>query len=131
MSNIATHFHAIGEIIHGNELRLVCQMFVGYYRRGNLEWTAVIAANLEDLGSPLIWLTDLDPKPSALLVKSVEAEVRRQVGLLLRRLEKLSQYERQRFDLKKAIRQARAKGWIAGSKKHKHLSQGAHAKDAK
>jgi hypothetical protein len=90
---------------------LVCRFLAGDIPRAQAvnvaEWWAHIDAHLDDLRSPLVWVMGADyahtlseydqpplyPKPPAEVANQVEMEVRRQVGLLLRRLELLVKVE--------------------------------------
>jgi hypothetical protein len=98
MSNLDVRFDCIMEGVYGDEeLCLICRMYAGY----SDGWAVMIDVNLEDLGAPQIWRpmssTDdghpLLPSP-ATEVEHVEQEVRRQVKLLLLRLENLIQQAR-------------------------------------
>jgi hypothetical protein len=102
MSNFTVTFYKVHEGLYCHEqIGLICRF--GAYETG--VWAADIEVPLEDLGSPLIWhMCGVDRtfwddgsddatyrKPPAAEVEQVEQEVRRQVGLLLLRLEKVIQ----------------------------------------
>ena len=103
MSDLDVNFYDIRDGVYGDEdLRLICRMFVSRTTPDATPdgWTAMIDANLEDLGAPLIWRAYdgeyFDPKPPAAVVAQVEQEIRRQISLLLLRLEKLIQRARKK-----------------------------------
>jgi hypothetical protein len=97
MSDLEVYFHHIfNDGFSGDEeRRLICRMYADPPSLdGEGGWSgpeAMIDINLENLGAPFVWRTwsgnYFDPQPPAAEVEQVEAEVRRQVGRLLERLQ--------------------------------------------
>ena len=94
MNDLEVYLHHIFNGYSGEEKRLICRMYADYPSLdGEGGWSgpeAMIDADLEDLGRPLIWRTwsgEIWSDPPAAEVEQVEREARRQVRKLLERLQ--------------------------------------------
>ena len=95
LNNLEVYFHHIfNDRFSSEEGRLICRLYADYPRiDGEGGWSgpeAMIDVSLENQGAPLVWRTwsgEIWSDPPAAEIERVEAEVRRQVGKLLERLQ--------------------------------------------